>query len=342
MEKEVKNRVGVFGIKWGDISDPVMLMIEKMLFNLEKEDKIKILSEAFLEYVGNMSTCAVNNQEGSIISRIILFLTALINIFGDDNKAHREYLMTNIYPELPSLGDREYRLFPTLLKLHLTVLDQISYGWFCYVSRLPEEDPEGFIFLREVYRKNSNTSDEIKKGILEIIRARFEVIRSNHIAQDLGKWIIDKNTPEEIAVVLIKARAKIAYPRFHERELYLIEHIFPFERSDSALEVAGRCLDQITLTDSLAKSLLDIIYPHDYRSDRIISQHSKASYQLIDSKSVELNIVFVAETFMSQDMYPGIIARVQEKRDEILANVENPPKIRIMAEGPNKFSFQED
>jgi hypothetical protein len=183
---------------------------------------------------------------------------ALEKLFDGQAPALRAHLMElcNTIP-MQIEGDRHYsEQVETAASLRLIMLNRIIGGWGWNDSRpfgdrrLWEDAEVCFRFLCESYKKaphyqrdgnypNIHAKREegkLRKGILQLFRDYLDPtdsLEKRHKgipyggwgARDLEPWILDKRTPEEIALTLIKARVRLGGLSLARKEIAALRSI---------------------------------------------------------------------------------------------------------------------
>lgn len=232
-----QERTRLFGKEDPRLTDPRILLLDKILGELPREKQIEQITETLKQE-------AVWN--GWEREEAISLVEALEQLFEKQEVAFRAHLM-EIYKAIPAQvdGDRIYEeRVETAPELKLFILSRILQGW-AWVSKSPidlyhlSEDTERcFRFLCEAYRSAPQYSKwgnypnkslqpkpgKIRKGILDLFRKYFgrPFLEFRWLSEQLDPWILREDTPNEIAVVLLHIQIRNGGASFARERLKLI------------------------------------------------------------------------------------------------------------------------
>jgi len=204
-----------------------------------------------------------------------------------------------------------------------------------------------FQFFCQVYEQGN---EQLAKLLIEVLHEHINTRRFRAWseadtnawtwkAEDLNEWILVKDVPSVIRVVLAGARTRIGGSTLAQREVSLSQSFQTQARSLEAIELLRKEAELIRRTEELVGSFVYQVQPAD--SYGAPNPESPFPTRVkIECKIESAEVARVKITF-HRAADPKSIADVQKVRDEILGKVENPPRILIEVEGPDGFNYKE-
>jgi len=324
---------------------PETLLLEGCLAGLDKNQQIQQITTALLGAWGQDA-------------KAIPLVGVLKHAFGDDQIGFRAHLRTEVYPKLPAettgpgthwVGDKS---FPDVNQatagLRAAILAEILEGWRWVSQKYSEppcleEDAEAsFLFVCQAHKEFQKWHASRDK-VPEVFRAYLE--KHPWSAVRLDPWTTRKEVPDEICLVLLKARTRTGGVDVGVREVSFLEPFGLHQRSDSAISLAQEALKKIAQTDSLTTQLMQLINPPHWvtpRGEGLIPSFNEVSYSLVSEDLAIVTICFKRSRWSQENEFARMALAVQQAKDNLLASVEHPPKILIHAQGPDGIILKEE
>lgn len=173
--------------------DPRIILLDRLMGKIPKMEQITLITEVLKQPLG----CSPGSEQEE---QSVELVNALEKLFGDDKIGLRSSLR-EIYTGFPSGADSP-------LKPRQAVLSKIFQSWSPN-GLIIKDVKECFQFICEAYKAAPYNSapprGELAKAIITIIRGHLDQSFSEYHwpPQSLDYWIIQRDVPESIAMVLL-------------------------------------------------------------------------------------------------------------------------------------------
>lgn len=213
-----------------------------------------------------------------------------------------------------------------------------------------------FEFFCQIYEHSvKSESDHFTKLLMSILHKHVNTHRYNEGyrekwvwgAEDLNEWILAEGIPSDIKVILTGTRVRIGGSTLAQREILLSQSFQTQARSPEAIALMKAQMEVIRQTEELAKTLIEQVRSHDIHGapnpEGVVPCEGEVEWELESAEVARVKITFrYVSDPARRGNYPKSIADVQAARDQLLSEVENPPRILIKAEGPDSFHYKEE
>ena len=331
----------------------IQFLAEELLTSLPHEKQVLTIEEILRE-------TEYDDESGLWLLKALKRLLSKESAMFPTPHARMRELRTclrEVYTNAVSAGRLKSGTHPKLLGF---ILQEILGGWEWYWEtkssgylRIPErkenEDAEiCFVFFCGAFSDWQSDKD-FQETMIDLLR---KYIFPSDIAgwtspwwfpTDLDRWILHQNTPREIAETLLHGRIR------HEEEGLRVaqaemEFLGPFGlhvRSKQAVSVAQQALQKVRTIDCILQRIAEKAQPRNRRGDC----NSSSPLGYVDDLEVfydGLESGRVCITFhRPKDVNPGAIEGVRKIRDEVQSELSYPFIIKVTAEGPNGFTYNE-
>lgn len=187
-------------------------LLDALLSTLAQKERIKHITKALVE------SCTREKEA-------IVLLEVLSNLFEDETafRIHLREIYNNVSNRMKYYSPEPITRFHPGRQLRLKVLSYVIRGWnwpspLRAENQPSEEAVECFQCICEAYLHPEGDYTELCKGILNLIREHINLYGRHWAIGDLDHWILRKDTPDDIAEVLLHAQIRIGgVPAARER-----------------------------------------------------------------------------------------------------------------------------